>query len=177
MIQLHSFLWLSNIPLYIYIHHIFLIHSSVNGHLGCFHTLAIVNSVFLRHSLSNPFQEIVCNSPASLVASVRNPIEKSQTKEGVYRFMIPYVRGNWVGLRQGDVWSKDWGCAPTVHWPFQETSLFHILTPHIVLPGSINMAANTPNPTFRPRCTKWGNEQTVSLIPLLWLAPKGSGTS
>ena len=42
--QFHFFLWLSNIPLYIYICHIFFIHSSVNGHLGCFHVLAIVNS-------------------------------------------------------------------------------------------------------------------------------------
>ena len=31
-----------NIQLYIY--HIFLIHVSVNGHFGCFHVLAIVNS-------------------------------------------------------------------------------------------------------------------------------------
>ena len=28
----------------IYIYHIFFIHSSVSGHLGCFHDLAIVNS-------------------------------------------------------------------------------------------------------------------------------------
>ena len=35
------FLWLSSIPLYT--HYIF-IHSSVDGHLGCFHVLAIVNS-------------------------------------------------------------------------------------------------------------------------------------
>ena len=39
-----SFLWLINIPLYLYIYHILFIHSSVNGHLGCFHVLPIVNS-------------------------------------------------------------------------------------------------------------------------------------
>ena len=27
-----------------YIYHVLLIHSSVDGHLGCFHVLAIVNS-------------------------------------------------------------------------------------------------------------------------------------
>uniref|UniRef100_A0A8D0NDP5 Uncharacterized protein n=1 Tax=Sus scrofa TaxID=9823 RepID=A0A8D0NDP5_PIG len=39
-----SFLWLSCIYTIVYIYHIFLIQSSVNGHLGCFQVLAIVNS-------------------------------------------------------------------------------------------------------------------------------------
>ena len=41
MIQFYSFLWLSNIPLYIWI---FFIHSPVDGHLCCFHVLANANS-------------------------------------------------------------------------------------------------------------------------------------
>ena len=31
-----------------YIHHIFFSHSSVDGHLGCFHVLAIVTSASLN---------------------------------------------------------------------------------------------------------------------------------
>jgi hypothetical protein len=38
----HSSLWLSKFPLCMYIN--FLIHSSVLRHLGCFHSLAIVNN-------------------------------------------------------------------------------------------------------------------------------------
>ena len=40
----NPFLKLSNIPVCVYVYHIFFTHSCVNGHLGCFHVLAIVNS-------------------------------------------------------------------------------------------------------------------------------------
>ena len=39
---MHSLLWLSNIPLYICTMASLSIHLSVNGHLDCFHVLAIV---------------------------------------------------------------------------------------------------------------------------------------
>ena len=42
--QFCSFLWLSNKYSIVYMYHIFFFHSSVDGYLGCFHVLAIVNS-------------------------------------------------------------------------------------------------------------------------------------
>ena len=32
----------------VYVYHIFVIHYSVNGHLGCFHVLAIANSASMN---------------------------------------------------------------------------------------------------------------------------------
>ena len=48
------FLWLNNIPLYIYC--IFFIHYSVDGPLDCFHVLAIVNSAAMNAKMHVSFQ-------------------------------------------------------------------------------------------------------------------------
>ena len=49
-------LWQSNIPfIYIHTHHIFFIHSSVDGYLGCFHVLAVLNSAAMNIGMHVPF--------------------------------------------------------------------------------------------------------------------------
>ena len=55
MAQFCSFLWVSNIPLYIYVYLILFIHSSVDWHLGCFHVLTFVNSAAVKTGLHVSF--------------------------------------------------------------------------------------------------------------------------
>ena len=43
----------------VYMHHTFLIHSSADGHLGCFHVLAIINSAVMNIGVHVSLSDLV----------------------------------------------------------------------------------------------------------------------
>ena len=61
----------------VYMHHSFLIHSSADGHLGCFHVLAIINSAVMNigvHVSLSDLVSLVCMPRSGIAGSYGSSI-------------------------------------------------------------------------------------------------------
>ena len=47
----------------VYMYHSFLIHSSADGHLGCFHVLAMINSAAMNIGVHVSLSDLVSRKP------------------------------------------------------------------------------------------------------------------
>ena len=63
----------------VYMYHSFLIHSSADGHLGCFHVLAIINSAAMNigvHVSLSDLVSLVCMPKSGIVGSYGSSISR-----------------------------------------------------------------------------------------------------
>ena len=79
-------------------YHNFFIHSSVDGHLGCFHVLAIVNSAAMSNEIHMPFSILISSGfmPGSGIAGLYGGFSPSFLRNlytvfhsGCYLFTFP----------------------------------------------------------------------------------------
>ena len=76
----------------VYMYHIFFIHSSVDGHLGCFSVLVIVNSAAVNTGLHVSFWIIVFSGYQRKPCSSYMPRENTHTHTYIYICIHTYIK-------------------------------------------------------------------------------------
>ena len=84
----------------VYVYHIYFIHSSVDGHLGCLHVLATVNSAAVNIGVHVSFQimvNITNNETSRLYAA---PDMKHQEQDNIHVLSLPKIHNLNLNMRR-----------------------------------------------------------------------------
>ena len=92
----------------VYMYHSFLIHSSADGHLGCFHVLAIINSAAMNtgvHVLLSDLVSSVCMPRSGTAGSYgRSPAQVGYMRQALGAGALGRPRGiGWRGEVGGGI--------------------------------------------------------------------------
>ena len=75
----------------VYMYHSFLIHSSANGHLGCFHVLAMINSAEMNigvHVSLSDLVSLVCMPRSGIAGSYGSSISSFLRKRNPLTLLV-----------------------------------------------------------------------------------------
>ena len=67
----------------VYMYHSFLIHSSADGHLGCFHVLAMINSAAINIGVHVSLSDLV-----SLVCMPRSENQRNESRKALVQTLL-----------------------------------------------------------------------------------------
>ena len=140
----------------VYMYHSFLIHSPADGHLGCFHVLAMINSAAMNIGVHVSLSDFGFLGVYAQEWDWQHPFSQGQLSDKRYNCKVSSQPSQ--QLSSGWLWWSGWGpvmLAPIPHCQHQATPVF-IDLPQLITPSHIQFVLH--------RGLNLGNSMCLSII-------------